>query len=194
MRFTSGRDILGAGWALRSLWGPQHLSRSPLPRFPGLNAPHQLWRAPLIWGQRSMKGWPQPRDTGSQLWVLCLQGAWGEVKETDVLDPAGSAPKPQPCTSFLCSAFSDITLVAWNWPQWDYSHHGNWLTLQIIASLFFSLSSENLLLNLYLQGTSLAIQWLRLHASTAGGTGLIHDRGTKTLHARQQKKFFTFTP
>ena len=32
-------------------------------------------------------------------------------------------------------------------------------------------------------GTSLAVQWLRLHVSTAGGTGLIPGLGTKILHA-----------
>ena len=32
-------------------------------------------------------------------------------------------------------------------------------------------------------GTSLAVQWLRLHASTAGHTGLIPGRGTKIPHA-----------
>ena len=32
-------------------------------------------------------------------------------------------------------------------------------------------------------GTSLAVQWLRLHTATAGGTGSIPDWGTKILHA-----------
>ena len=34
-------------------------------------------------------------------------------------------------------------------------------------------------------GTSLAVQWLRLHACTARGTGLIPGRGAKILHAVQ---------
>ena len=34
--------------------------------------------------------------------------------------------------------------------------------------------------------TSLAVQWLRLHASTAGGTGSIPVRGTKIPHAAQR--------
>ena len=34
-----------------------------------------------------------------------------------------------------------------------------------------------------LMGTSLAVQWLRLCASTAGATGLILGRGTKIPHA-----------
>ena len=32
-------------------------------------------------------------------------------------------------------------------------------------------------------GTSLAVQWLRLHAPTAGGVGSIPGWGTKILHA-----------
>ena len=35
-------------------------------------------------------------------------------------------------------------------------------------------------------GTSLAVQWLRLHTSTAGGAGLISGWGTKILHAMWQ--------
>ena len=35
------------------------------------------------------------------------------------------------------------------------------------------------------RGTSLVVQWLRLHASTAGGTRLIPGQKTKTLHAVQ---------
>ena len=36
-----------------------------------------------------------------------------------------------------------------------------------------------------LSGNSLAMQWLRLHTSTAGGTGPIPVHGTKILHATQ---------
>ena len=39
------------------------------------------------------------------------------------------------------------------------------------------------LLKVPTEGTSLAVQWLRLRASNAGGAGLIPGRGTKTLHA-----------
>ena len=40
--------------------------------------------------------------------------------------------------------------------------------------------------------TSLAVQWLRLCASTAEGAGLIPGQGSKILHAawHGQKKFF----
>ena len=41
------------------------------------------------------------------------------------------------------------------------------------------------------RGTSLVVQWLRLQASTAGGTGSIPGRGTEILHAAwhgQKKK------
>ena len=37
-------------------------------------------------------------------------------------------------------------------------------------------------------GTSLAIQWLRLCASTAGSEGSIPGRGTKILHASQNNR------
>ena len=38
------------------------------------------------------------------------------------------------------------------------------------------------------RGTSLVVQWLRPHASNAGGTSSIPGRGTKIPHATQQKK------
>ena len=37
-------------------------------------------------------------------------------------------------------------------------------------------------------GTSLAVQWLRLGASTAGGVGLIPGRGTKIPHVAWRGK------
>ena len=37
-------------------------------------------------------------------------------------------------------------------------------------------------------GTSLAVQWLGLHTSTAGGMGLIPGQGTKIPQAAQPKK------
>ena len=37
-------------------------------------------------------------------------------------------------------------------------------------------------------GTSLSVQWLRLHASTSRGVGSIPGRGTMILHAGQPKK------
>ena len=38
------------------------------------------------------------------------------------------------------------------------------------------------------EGTSLAVQWLRLHASTAGYVALIPAKGSKTLHAAHHGK------
>ena len=41
------------------------------------------------------------------------------------------------------------------------------------------------------RGTSLVVQWLRLYASTAGGTGSVPCQGTKILHVAchgQKKK------
>ena len=39
-----------------------------------------------------------------------------------------------------------------------------------------------------MKGTSLAVQWLRLQASTEGGAGSIPGRGTQIPHAAQPKK------
>ena len=39
-----------------------------------------------------------------------------------------------------------------------------------------------------LSGTSLVVQLLRLHASTAGGVGLVAGLGTKILHATQHSQ------
>ena len=49
-----------------------------------------------------------------------------------------------------------------------------------------------------LKWSSLAVQWLRLCASNAGGTGLISDKVAKTPHAawysQKKKKLWCFTP
>ena len=55
------------------------------------------------------------------------------------------------------------------------------------------MSLETKQVSAYIQnimGTSLVVQWLRFHASTAGGTGSILDWGTKTrkLHGQKKKK------
>ena len=39
-----------------------------------------------------------------------------------------------------------------------------------------------------LPGVSLVVQWLRLHASNAGGMGSIPGQGTKIPHASRPKK------
>ena len=41
-------------------------------------------------------------------------------------------------------------------------------------------------------GTSLAVQWLRIHVSSARGAGLIPGWGTKIPHAAQCSQFFFF--
>ena len=50
--------------------------------------------------------------------------------------------------------------------------------------------------NQVLLGTSLAVQWLRLHTSTSGVTGSIPGEGTKIPHAarhgQKRKKIGTF--
>ena len=47
----------------------------------------------------------------------------------------------------------------------------------------FEKKKRRSLLERYRLGTTLAVQWLRLHVSTAGGTGLILGGGTKISHA-----------
>ena len=56
-------------------------------------------------------------------------------------------------------------------------HATNWMNLQEI------MLSENGNLKKIYGGTSLVVQWLRLRASTAGGTGSIPGQGTKIPHA-----------
>ena len=48
------------------------------------------------------------------------------------------------------------------------------------------------ILNVNTRGTSMEVQWLRLHASTGGGMGLIPGWGAKILHlVRPKKKVIT---
>ena len=62
------------------------------------------------------------------------------------------------------------------WPEWN-----------ILASPLFSTPSVSgpylHCLNRAGVGTSLVVQWLRLHAATPGDMGLVPDRGTKILQA-----------
>ena len=45
-------------------------------------------------------------------------------------------------------------------------------------------SSKRIVLKLF-GGSSQAVQWLRVHASTSGSVGSATDQGTKILHATQ---------
>ena len=58
--------------------------------------------------------------------------------------------------------------------------------------------SKNLVIKILFWGTSLAVQWLRLHTSSAGGVGSIPGRGTKvpnaTWHGQKKKKILFFVP
>ena len=42
---------------------------------------------------------------------------------------------------------------------------------------------EEIAINMSPEGTSLVVQWLRLHGSNAGGAGLIPGQGTKIPYA-----------
>ena len=57
--------------------------------------------------------------------------------------------------------------------------------LSIIAKLYGSNQSAHQQIN---GGTSLVVQWLRLHAPNAGGLGLIPGRGARShMHAATKK-------
>ena len=68
------------------------------------------------------------------------------------------------------------------------------LTGHRVAGLFFFFFFFFFLKKFFflILGTSLAVQWLRLQASTEGGVGSIPGQGTKISSAAQQspKKFF----
>ena len=58
-----------------------------------------------------------------------------------------------------------------------------------LCSLALSQSQNpksNMLLKTVNPGASLAVQWLRLQAASAKGTGLIPDQGTKIPHAAER--------
>ena len=102
-----------------------------------------------------------------------------------------------------CSGFSLLSPPPWgrkNVECWGMPHFLN-LGLAFLWSpylvplapcfLFITCSQPWLYFRTPREGTSLAGQWLRIHASTAGGVGSIPGRGTKILHAswcRQKSK------
>lgn len=47
------------------------------------------------------------------------------------------------CSSLLNSAFSDVMLVAWNWPWWGYLHHGKCKCYQSSPFFFFLIFLES---------------------------------------------------
>ena len=76
---------------------------------------------------------------------------------------------------------------------WSVCHskflEGYWLKSYLVQP--FSLCPWRLLLNQMYRvelGTSLVVQWLRLHTPSAGGRGLIPGRGTRShMHAATKK-------
>ena len=60
------------------------------------------------------------------------------------------------------------------------------LNLKIkFLTLFFNLFARNYHKKITKRGNSLVVQWLQIHASTAGGTNSTSGWETKTLHAMQ---------
>ena len=77
-------------------------------------------------------------------------------------------------------------------PQYSLSHSlPSRYILAVESSIPQLLSVHNLEANYFIKnirGTSLAVQWLRLCASNAGGVGSIPGAGTKIPHALRPKK------
>ena len=92
-------------------------------------------------------------------WDLSLISHLGRHQSTSAQSPVSSR-KPQ-STSWLWGSFTP--------------------SFEICALLIFVSVQWYILKDIL--GTSLAVQWLRFHASTAGGMGLIPGWGTKILHA-----------
>ena len=84
-------------------------------------------------------------------------------------------------TQLLRKVWKIFSLLNWSILNWDIQAAFLWsLGKQILSGLKYNWF-----------GTPLAVQWLRHHASTAGGTGSIPGWGTKILHAtgsRPKKK------
>ena len=79
--------------------------------------------------------------------------------------PPGDLPDPGTETTFVISPAlaGGFFTTSTTWEANKYY----WILLQIIVDI----------------GNSLAVQWIGLHASTAGGTGSIPGGGTKIPHA-----------
>ena len=91
--------------------------------------------------------------------------------------------------SFPCFPPSCIFTFTWLFLSPIFSHtHPSLLLCPLPALLIhphLALTLQTLLQKLFL-GTSLAVHWLRLHASTAGGMGSIPGWGTKIPHATRK--------
>ena len=94
-----------------------------------------------------------------------------------------------------CSGFSLLSPPPWGRKSvecWGMPHFldlglaflwSPYLVPLALCFLFITCSQPWLYFRTPREGTSLAGQWLRIHASTAGGVGSIPGRGTKILHA-----------
>ena len=61
--------------------------------------------------------------------------------------------------------------------------HGHTVHLPISAVIRVLLFPTSYMYRINKQGTSLAVQWLRVHAHNAGAVGSIPGQGTKIPHA-----------
>ena len=80
--------------------------------------------------ERSGEGSRRTNETDPPLFP---QHLWGLLRSVLELPLA----KLELCTSLPNSTFSDLTLLAWNWPWWEYLQHGNLQISQIRHIYFF---------------------------------------------------------
>ena len=130
------------------------------------------------------------------IWLHC-KTKYNQLTDCSVM-PVNNRPA---CALALLSLAEHISSLRSCWPQSDQvlsqSFH---LLIDFPTSLRDFLNSINYYISMWVLqnlvsrsngGTSLAVQWLRLHASTAGGVGSIPGWETKIPHAarcRQKKK------
>ena len=94
-------------------------------------------------------------------------------------------PFSKPATLHLSDPSSIVHLPLTQRPVWNSDTCGSWLTRSLLGQCkSLNQKSEE-------EGTSLAIHWLRLHASKARGMGSILGRGIKMpqYHGAQERVF-----
>ena len=132
----------------------------------------QLWNWRVLHNSRGRKDRPEVTWSYLQfslfllLWIFaaeilkCLVIGFSWVLHINTVDVPGPLPKIRKFLNF--TTYLALWFQGWWGGEWD-SKTGPW-------------------------GNSLAVQWLGLHTSTAGGTGSIPGQGTKIPKAAWPKK------
>ena len=142
-----------------------------------------------------MKNMPSLRNCHSQVepketWWLNTMCQLGWVLEQKKLKPTQANLSKM--WTLVNNIVSILDINCDNVPSvMTFTIRANWVLgmckLSILSSQYFFFRKSKPII-----GNYLTVQWLGLHASTAGGTGLIPDQGTKIPHAMrcgQKKKF-----